>query len=172
MILLENKFTSHLQSLAHTLVNSCIGYAKPTVRNRRAEMAQSPARAPKGVLHAFFESLLWCRVFPQKMALIPLRDASGFPIQCSTLLAPPAAIYNRNNLPRQTLALQPFPYNLPCAHTWSRRRGSFCRAWISFTSPRTWTECFAVPPPVVYVCIGYVLLSRAVQHTAGGSHTS
>lgn len=86
MILVENKFTSHLQSLARTLVNSCIVYAKPTVRNRRTEMAQCPACAPKGVLHASFECLFWCCVFPQKMPLIPLRDTAGFLMGCSTLL--------------------------------------------------------------------------------------
>lgn len=83
-------------------------------------MAQCPARAPKGVRHVFFESLFWCCVFPQKMPLTALGDASGFPMGCSTLLASPAAIYTRNNLPRQKLALQPFPYPLPCAQTWSK----------------------------------------------------
>lgn len=32
------------------------------------------------------------------------------------------------------------------AQTWSRCRRSCCKAWMCFTSPRTWAECF----PVLY----------------------
>lgn len=64
---LENKFTSHLQSQAHTPVNSCIVHAKPKIRNHRAGMARCPGRALKGVLHIFFPSLFQCCVFSQKM---------------------------------------------------------------------------------------------------------
>ena len=166
--LLENKFTSHLQSLAHTLVNSCIVYAKPEVRNCRAEMAQCPARAPKGVLHAFLQSLFWCCVFSQKMPLTTLGDASGFPMGCSALLASPAATYTRNHLPRQVQAPQPFSYPLPCALSWSRWRGSCCRAQMCFTSLRAWTECFPMPPLVLYqgpnpACPSGSLFSREAQ---------
>lgn len=75
-------------------------------------MAPCPAHALKGtMLQAVFESVL-VLCFPSGDIPIPPGDgASGFPMGCSTYFASLAAIYSRNNLLRQALALS-IPFTL------------------------------------------------------------
>lgn len=90
-----------------------ISKARPTHQWIPVLCMQSPRSETTGEGWPGAQDMLWRGCFTYSFSLysgavFSPRRCPGFPRGCSTFLASPAAIYSRNNLPRQMSAIRPF----------------------------------------------------------------